>query len=269
MVGSEIAARALAQLHRGRPPRGFFFDFDGVLAPIQDDPEASAPDPHLLAALYRLAAQTRRVSVVSARPVSFLSRHIAHDTHVTLFGLYGLERRDGDGNPATDADAQEWIPLIRELVERARAELPEGSRVEDKRLSLALHYREAPYLRAAVEQWAGRAVAGTGLQLIVGRMVVELRPPGHDKGSVIDEQVRDLNSAWYFGDDVSDVEAFRALDRRCAQDPGFVGVRVAVANPETGQPLRDAADLVVETQADLLGILEALAEEITSLGRGT
>lgn len=262
-----IAAEAVARLRAGEPPRGFFFDFDGVLAPIRDDPDASAPEPRLLDALYRLATLTRRVSVVSARPVSFLSRHIAPDRHVTLFGLYGLERRDVNGDPATDADALAWEPQVRRLVERARTELPPGVRVEDKRLSLALHYREAPYLRSAVEQWAGQAVAGTGLQLIDGRMVVELRPPGHDKGSVIEEQVHDLSSAWYFGDDVSDLQAFRALDQRAARDPAFERVRVAVANPESGQPLRAAADLVVETQEELLQVLEAVAGELNRLGR--
>jgi trehalose 6-phosphate phosphatase len=266
MGGSDATGEAVALLRRSRPPRGFFFDFDGVLAPIQDDPERSAPDPDLLSAVYRLAALTRRVCVVSARPVAFLSRHIAADRHVTLFGLYGLERRDVDGNPYTDADALRWVPFVRELVERARAELPEGVRVEDKRLSVALHYREAPHLRAAVEQWAGQA-AGDGLQLIVGRMVVELRPPGHDKGSVVEEQVARLRSAWYFGDDVSDLEAFRALDRRAEEDPGFTGVRVAVTNPETGDPVRDAADLVVESLAQLRTVLDALSDELAGLGR--
>jgi trehalose 6-phosphate phosphatase len=266
MVGSELVEDAVALLRRSRPPRGFFFDFDGVLAPIQDDPETSSPDPGVLAALYRLAALTRRVAVVSARPVSFLSRHIAPDRHVTLFGLYGLERRDVDGNPATDADALRWVPFIEEQVQRARAELPDGVRVEDKRLSMALHYREAPHLRAAVEQWAGTAVAGSGQQLIVGRMVVELRPPGHDKGSVVEEQTAQLSSAWYFGDDVSDVEAFRALARRADQNPGFVAVRVAVANPETGDPLQQAADLVVESPRALCALLEAVCDELAGLG---
>jgi trehalose 6-phosphate phosphatase len=267
MVGLEVVEEAVARLRRSRPPRGFFFDFDGVLAPIREDPQTSAPDPDLLAELYRLANLTRRVSVVSARPISFLSRHIEPGRHVTLFGLYGLERRDVDGNPATDPEAMRWEPYVRELVARAGTELPAGIRVEDKRLSVALHYREAPHLRVAAEQWAGQAVAGTDLQLIAGRMVVELRPPGHDKGSVVAQEILQLRSAWYFGDDVSDLEAFRALDSRGRQDPGFDGVRVAVANPETGDPLQEAADLVVDSPGTLLAVLKALGDGLAGLGR--
>lgn len=263
MSGSEELQDAIALLHRSRPPVGFFFDFDGVLAPIQDDPDASAPVPETLAGLYRLAELTGRVSIVSARPVSFLSRHIDPRRRVTLFGLYGLERCDPDGEPATDADALRWAPHVRDLVARARAELPAGARVEDKGLSLALHYREAPQLRAEVEQWARQVATGSGLQLIVGRMVVELRPPGHDKGSIVAEQVGPLRSAWYFGDDVSDLEAFRALDARAAADPAFVGVRVAVANPETGAPLRAAADLAVASPAALATLLAVLGGELS------
>jgi trehalose 6-phosphate phosphatase len=262
MSESKELRDAVALLRRSQPPVGFFFDFDGVLAPIQDDPDASAPEPGALAGLYRLAEITGRVSIVSARPVSFLLRHIDPRRHVVLFGLYGLERCDPNGEPAIDAAALRWAPLVRDLVDRARAELPDRARVEDKGLSLALHYREAPHLRAEVEQWAGQVAAGTGLQLIVGRMVVELRPPGHDKGSIVAEQVGALRSAWYFGDDVSDLEAFRALDARAAADPAFVGVRVAVANPETGAPLRAAADLAVASPVALGPLLAALGDEL-------
>jgi trehalose 6-phosphate phosphatase len=268
MVGLELVEEAVALLRRGRPPRGFFFDFDGVLAPIQDDPEAATPDPALLEALYQLAAHTRRVAIVSARPVSFLARHIADRRHVTLFGLYGLERRDVGREPITDPDAQRWEPLVHELAGQARGQLPAQVRVEDKRLSVALHYREAPDLREEVERWARRTASATGLQQIVGRMVVELRPPGHDKGTVIEEQAAPLRSAWYFGDDVSDLEAFAALDRRAARDPRFVGVRVALPNPETGAALRGVADLRVGSPAELRGVLAALCDELSGLGRG-
>ena len=112
MSGSEELQDAIALLQSSRPPVGFFFDFDGVLAPIQDNPDASAPEPETLAGLYRLAELTGRVSIVSARPVSFLSRHIDPRRRVTLFGLYGLERCDPDGEPATDSDALRWAPLV-------------------------------------------------------------------------------------------------------------------------------------------------------------
>lgn len=250
----------------GAGPRGFFFDFDGVLAPIQEDPDTSVPDPGVLAALYRLAALTRRVAVVSARPVSFLARHVADPQQVALFGLYGLESRGLDGASVTDETALGWTPRIAQVVEQARAELPEQIRVENKGLALALHYRRAPELRAEVEAWAAKTATATGLSRIAGRMVIELRPPGHDKGSVVTEQTANLASAWYFGDDISDLEAFRALRERTGRDPDFVATLVAVANPESGGPLREAADLCVESTAELRELLDALVAELTATG---
>ena len=68
---------------------------------------------------------------------------------------------------------------------------------------------------------------------------------------VIGEVVRDAGGAWYFGDDVSDIKAFAALRARAAADPEFIGVCVAVANPETGHEVADAADLTLDSPAAL------------------
>ena len=69
----------------------FFFDFDGVLAPVADDPEAVQPVPAVMGVLESLAAVVARVAIVSARPVSFLRERFAVLEHVDLYGLYGLE----------------------------------------------------------------------------------------------------------------------------------------------------------------------------------
>ncbi len=87
-------------------------------------------------------------------------------------------------------------------------------------------------------------------------MVVELRPPvERDKGDVVRGEIGDLTCAWYVGDDVSDLEAFRALEEREAAGDGFAGIAVAVANPETGDVLAQAADFVLDSPADVAGLL--------------
>jgi trehalose 6-phosphate phosphatase len=223
-----------------------FFDFDGTLAPVRDDPNEVQPAPKVLAAIDALAGLVHRVAIVSARPVEFLHEHFSALHHVDLYGLYGLEHRHGTGETVTEPAALPWVPTMTELAERARAELPEGALVEYKRLSVALHYRTAPHLADPVESW-GRARAGElGLRVQGGRMVLELKPPvDRDKGMVIREAVRDVAAAWYFGDDVSDIRAFTALRAREQADPAFFGVCVAVENPETGQEVSDAADLTI------------------------
>lgn len=229
-----------------------FFDFDGTLAPVGDDPTTVRPAPRVLSALTALAPRVRRIAIVSARPVEFLRDHFGGVTGVDLYGLYGLEHSHSGGETVTEPAALPWVPTMAELADQARAELPPGALVEFKRLSVALHWRTAPHLGDLVQEWGRANAERLGLRCQAGRMVLELKPPvDRDKGMVIGEVVRDAGGAWYFGDDVSDIKAFAALRARAAADPEFIGVCVAVANPETGHEVADAADLTLDSPAAL------------------
>ncbi|AXO33202.1 trehalose-phosphatase [Micromonospora sp. B006] len=233
-----------------------FFDFDGTLAPVDDDPTAVRPAPNVLTALEALAPHVRRIAIVSARPVDFLRDHLGGLSGIDLYGLYGLEHSHSGGETVTEPAALPWVPTMSELAEQARAELPPGALVEFKRLSVALHWRTAPQLGELVQEWGRAQAERLGLRAQPGRMVLELKPPvDRDKGMVIGETVRDAGGAWYFGDDVSDIKAFAALRARAAADPGFLGVCVAVANPETGHEVADAADLTLDSPAALADFL--------------
>ena len=235
-----------------------FFDFDGTLAPIAEDPAAVRPAPGVIAAITALSRLVGHVAIVSARPVDFLrDRFAALPGEVDLYGLYGLEAHRG-GRTHTEPIALEWAPTMARLAERARAELPGDDVVEFKRLSIALHYRTAPGSADAVTAWAEREARRWGLRTQPGRMVVELKPPVDlDKGTVIAGAVGEASCAWYFGDDLSDVKAFQALRDRAARDPDFAEVCVAVANPETGRELAEAADLTLDSPAALAAFLAA------------
>ena len=234
----------------------FFFDFDGVLSPVTDDPDASQPVPSVLGVLERLAGVVQRVAIVSARPVSFLRSRFSALERVDLYGLYGLEVWH-EREVVTEPAALPWVPAMADLAERAKAELPGAILVEYKRLSVALHYRTAPQEAGVVERWGHEQAEKLGLRVQAGRMVVELKPPvDQDKGMVITEGVRNAGCAWYFGDDMSDIKAFDALRAREAVDPSFFGVAVAVANPETGAEVSSAADLTLDSP-------DAVAEFLT------
>ncbi|WP_375732902.1 trehalose-phosphatase [Polymorphospora lycopeni] len=234
-----------------------FFDFDGTLAPVSDDPTTVQPVAKVMVAIDALAEVVQRIAIVSARPVDFLRDRFATAPHVDLYGLYGLEHSHGGGETVTEPAALPWIPAMEELATRARTELPTAVLVEYKRLSVALHWRTSPQLASTVEAWATAEAERLGLRVQAGRMVVELKPPvDSDKGKVIGEAIGSAGCAWYFGDDVSDIKAFNALRAREAADPDFFGVCVAVANPETGQEVASAADLTLDSP-------EALADFLT------
>ncbi|MDG4767850.1 trehalose-phosphatase [Solwaraspora sp. WMMD406] len=263
-VGNQRLARPLTaeQAWRATIDRAdrcvLFFDFDGTLAPVGDDPTSVQPAPKVLAAIESLTSVVQRIAIVSARPVDFLRAQFAEIAEVDLYGLYGLEHSHGAGPTVTEPAALPWVPAMEELASKAQAELPAGTLVEFKRLSVALHYRTAPDLAGEVESWGQAEAERLGLRVQGGRMVLELKPPvDRDKGMVIGEAVHSASCAWYFGDDVSDIKAFAALRAHESANPDFFGVCVAVANAETGHEVSAAADLTIDSP-------EALGDFLTS-----
>ncbi|MBS2963306.1 trehalose-phosphatase [Actinocrinis puniceicyclus] len=242
---------------------GFFFDFDGTLAPIQQDPQSVQPAVGVLAALSALAARAAVTAVVSARPVAFLAGRLGAVPGLRLHGLYGLEySADGGASVRTSPEAESYVPLIARVVADARAAFP-GALIEDKRLSCALHFRADPDLEPRIDAWAGARAEADGLLLQHGRMVVELKPPVEtDKGAVVLRAAAGLAGAWYFGDDLGDLPAFAALDRLVAERPGFHAVRVAVGVAEgRGAALGGRADLLLDAPPRVPLLLDSLLTE--------
>jgi trehalose 6-phosphate phosphatase len=240
----------------------FFFDFDGTLAPIADDPHGVQPVAGVLDAITELARRVRRVVIVSARPAPFLVERFGELPGVSLYGLYGLEVHR-NGSTETNPAALPYADRMVELAELARVELPSSVLVEFKGLSVALHYRTVPALAGVVQAWAAEQRERHQLAAQHGRMVVELKPPvSRNKGNVVlDETADGVTCAWYFGDDVSDLAAFAALDEREARDPGFLGVRVAVTNLETGADLAAAADFRLESPVDVVDLITQVSAQ--------
>jgi trehalose 6-phosphate phosphatase len=259
------AARTAARLGE----YGFFFDFDGTLAPIQQDPEAVWPTQGTVAALTALAARAGLTAVVSARPVSFLAERLGGVPGLHLYGLYGLEYSpDGGASVQTAPEAERYAPVIARVVADARAAFP-GALIEDKRLSCALHFRTEPDLEPRIESWASARAETDGLRLQHGRMVVELKPPLEtDKGAVVLRAAAGLAGAWYFGDDLGDLPAFAALGELSAKQPGFHAVRVAVGVAEgRGATLGEHADLSLAAPRQVPALLDSLLADPTRASR--
>src|SRR5215472_10768400 len=119
-------------------------DFDGVLAPIIEDPAASAMPERAAISLEQLAAALSTVAVISGRPSSFLAGRV-RVPGIRLLGSYGMEEvRDGNGHLSPAAAA--WLAAVseaRDALAALPATLP-GVRVEAKPASVAVHWRQAP-----------------------------------------------------------------------------------------------------------------------------
>jgi len=235
---------------------GFFFDFDGTLAPIQDDPEAVRPVDSAEAALAELARRAKRTAVISARPVGFLADRLGRVPGLGLYGLYGLESSfDGGRTVSTLPAAEPYAPVLADVVQAARLAFPQAL-IEDKRLSCALHFRTAPESAPAILAWAADRAERDGLRIQHGRMVVELKPPvDWDKGAAVRSALPGLAGAWYFGDDLGDLPAFAALalaSNGPAADPArppLRGFAVAVTSPESDQRLIEQAQYRIDGPA--------------------
>jgi trehalose 6-phosphate phosphatase len=239
-------------------------DFDGTLAPIVDDPATSAALPGTAEVLDGLARHLGLVAVVSGRPVDVLAAHFP--PAVALSGLYGLQR-SVDGRRDDRPDALRWAPVVADVVAWAHDELPDTVRIEDKQLSITLHYREHPDAAPAVEEWAASAAARTGLGAHPARMSVELHPPVEaDKGVAVEELAGGLQAVCFVGDDVGDLTAFAALDR--LRGAGLTVVKVAVSSAEQDHRVRAAADVELDSPAEVLELFQALLARLDTSADG-
>jgi trehalose 6-phosphate phosphatase len=210
-----------------------FLDYDGTLVPIAPTPAEARADDEVRALLAALAERLAgALGVVSGRPVADIDGFLA-PLRLTVAGLHGLELRRRDGSLVELAAAGDALTPVRTAFAEFAARAP-GTLVEDKRLSLALHYRQAPACEPEAVELATRlADASYGaLRLQRGKMVVELLPAGGDKGRAIEDLLALPEFAGrvpvFVGDDITDEAGFRAANRL-----GGASVRVGSAGGTT------------------------------------
>jgi trehalose 6-phosphate phosphatase len=214
------------------PPSGLldgaalFLDFDGTLVELAEAPDAIRVPGHLHPLLERLSDRLGGcVAIVSGRAIADLDRHLGA-LAIAVSGSHGLELRFADGRlhapPAPDALAAARAEI------RQFAERNDGLLVEEKPASIALHFRAAPEQEEAAGRLFDGLAARTGLTVQPGKMVLELRPAGADKGDALVQLMAEPAFAGkrpvFVGDDLTDEHAFAA-----AAEMGGAGILVGPA----------------------------------------
>jgi len=202
--------------------RGLLLDFDGTIAPFAADRSCASPYAGVRSQIRALvlAARPTRVGIVSGRALEDLRRVTAMDPPIELWGSHGLERLT-DGRREMRPVPDEVRGLLEEI---ARAFDAAGlSRVlERKPYGVAIHRRGTPpddfdrARRELLERFAEPA-AEVGLQRLAFDGGVELRLAGSDKGIAVRamrEALGDDAAMAYLGDDLTDEDAFAAVDDR-------------------------------------------------------
>ena len=242
-MGLAVPSRLSDQIkdRRGERPLLLLCDFDGTLCEFRPDPTAVWLPAARRELLERIAAGPRTtVGIVSGRRLDDvrLRAGLSAD-RLFVAGLHGLEI-DGPGEHFVHpeiGDARSRAQTIGAALQPQIAAMP-GVHIEDKDLSVALHYREASpddqrragdIFSRTVSPW----LSGGQVRIMRGACVLEALPNiAWNKGSAVDwirQRVARLDAAplvIYMGDDVTDEDAFRAVKAH--------GVSIAASDRVTG-----------------------------------
>jgi len=270
-VPTSPAGRRALQAVLADPARALLAtDFDGVLAPIVDDPDHAAADDAAMAALVRIGERVGQLVVITGRSaltavrLGRLRERAGLDQLVVL-GQYGVERWDA----ATD---QLIDPPPPDGIEALAAELPDlldrlglsAARVEDKGRARVVHTRQLPDPAAALSRLRGpitELAERHGLSVEPGKNVLEIRAAGLDKGHALRSIVAEFEagSAIYIGDDLGDLPAFEAIRSFQTDDLPALGICSASVEQDA---LVAVSDLVVDGVPGVAAWLTELANAL-------
>lgn len=213
-------------ISRAVPQLAIFTDFDGTLVELAETPNAIEVADTLLDQLERAMRELDSAfAVLTGREIADIDKYLA-PLHLPIAGAHGTQRRRADGfvetvDPASIRGAEEIAQALQPLLVANPSLL-----LEKKQGAVALHYRQAPELEAAVMTAMEEAVQSvSGFVLVPGKMVLEARPRGVSKGEALRAFMREEpflgRTPIFIGDDVTDEDGFIA-----AQDLGGVGIKL-------------------------------------------
>lgn len=249
-------------------------DFDGVLSPIVPDPATAVIHPDGPRTLVELAAQVRGVAVITGRPArqavelgrldEVADRISGQGNELHVLGQYGNERWSSATREVVSPPAPEGLAgFVHELPELLRTAGTLDAFVEEKGLAVAVHTRRLSQPQPAFDRLLPvlrEAAARHGLGVEPGRLVVEVRAPGMHKGQALHTIFEELDArgVMFAGDDLGDVEAFKAVAE--LRDQGAPALLVCSGSEEQ-RALVELSDVVVDGPDGVLMLLRQFARD--------
>ncbi|SJL83080.1 trehalose-phosphatase [Vibrio palustris] len=246
-------------MNKTLPPLPFdnvalFFDFDGTLVELQPTPEAVIVDDELRTVLKSLNNEVNQaLALISGRSLDSLDHLLAMPT-VNVSGSHGMQFRCGQsGDVFLHPDT---ISLPETLLHDCQRFCHQHDLLlEDKPLTVAIHYRNKPDMENQVEAYLQQLTerfSSLKLSIQAGKSIRELKPSGINKASALDyftsKDAFQDRTPWYFGDDVTDEDAFTWINERN-------GVSVKIGDGESNaQYLLDSPQEVIAFLKDRLAV---------------
>lgn len=231
-------------------------DIDGTLAPIHEDPSSVRVPEAILDLIASAQRACARVTVATGRSLADAMRLVPVDG-IWFAACHGMHLRAADGSEDVDPVAQNARPhldMARTLAQTV------GWRHEDKVHAITLHFRHlsAPELTARqMRAQMATVLDPRALTVHDARMALEIRPTGaRTKADAVRRVTSglDLDACIVIGDDLTDLDAFAALDDLA----GVRGIRVAVDSPEMPESLAHAAQIVLPSQLHVANFLASV-----------
>ncbi len=255
----------LALWERLATHRGFALvsDFDGTLSPIVNDPESAKPDARIQALLGELRDHVLAVVILSGRAVEDVSERVGVPGLIFI-GNHGFERLQ-DGKIIIPDQAKPYQKAVKKAAKKIRRNLLPGMRLENKGITLSVHYRQAEDEEAVREDFLPRIRSWSdkyGLVLFQGRKVFELRPPVDvDKGTAFIQFVKDfkVQAAVYLGDDTTDASVLKAA-KKLRETGVCEAYGIGVHSPDTPMEIHLHEDYYVDGVDGVGDFLSALVD---------
>jgi trehalose 6-phosphate phosphatase len=265
---SPDVAEAVAPLRSDPARAAVLLDIDGTLAPIVRHAEDAHVPEKTRTALIAVARRYGVVACISGRTATD-ARRVVSIGSIAYVGNHGGELlRPGASQAEVEPEFAHWSRRVQEFAGKVDTDELTRLRVrfEDKGPIVAWHWRGAPdeeAARAAVDRIAA-AAEKAGFRTHWGRKVLEVRPPVQvDKGGAVQRLLRevDVDAVLYAGDDVTDLDAFRAITRLAESGRVKSALRVGVRSDEGPPEIVREADLVVDGGDGVRALLTALLDE--------
>jgi len=249
-----------------RFPFGLITDVDGTISQTAPTPQQAKISPLCHYYLSNLCHHLALVAAISGRPAMEVKNMIKIEGMVYI-GNHGLERWAG-GRSEFSKDVQDYFGIIKTVIEELTPLLSiEGISIENKGVTATIHYRlcHEPQLAkrrilAAIED----SSQAKRLRIIQERMAVDLLPPVEvNKGTAILDLIREYNlqGGICLGDDLTDVDAFRAIHAAC-HGLDFQGFAIGITSQEMPKKLVEEADFILEGVNDVERFLKWLSQTV-------